>query len=96
MATQALSDADLQKLDSELQQMIPEAARSSAAGADAAPSISDVKEEFCSIWPKAAPILEIVAKFVKFIPGVGPAAGAIIRGLITAGNTLSSAVCPQG
>jgi len=27
--------------------------------AEDAPAIADVKEEFCTIWPKAVPILEI-------------------------------------
>lgn len=54
--------------------------------------IGDVQKEFCAIWPKARPILEIVAKYIGVIPGVGGTAAAILNGLIVGLDTLSSAI----
>ena len=58
------------------------------------PSGGGVQEEFCSIWPKAEPIIKEVAKYIVYIPGVGPAAGAILSGVADAGDAVAKAVCP--
>lgn len=87
MPTRALSTAELEQLKAGLRNLAP-------AGAAAAPQ-DDIETEFCTIWPKAEPILKIVAQYIVFIPGVGTAAGAIINGLVTAGDTLANTVCPK-
>jgi hypothetical protein len=60
----------------------------SAAAAAAAP-VGD----FCSIWPKAKPVLELVAGVVIFIPGAGATAGAVLQGLLKVGDQISAQVC---
>jgi hypothetical protein len=64
------------------------APQSSAAAAAAAP-VGD----FCSIWPKAKPVLELVAGVVIFIPGAGATAGAVLQGLLKVGDQISAQVC---
>ena len=65
------------------------AAPQSAAAAAAPPVGSD----FCAIWPKAKPVLELVAGVVVFIPGAGTTAGAVLQGLIKVGDQISAEVC---
>jgi uncharacterized membrane protein YjjB (DUF3815 family) len=59
------------------------------ASAAAAPGTGD----FCSIWPKAKPVLELVAGVVIFIPGAGTTAGAVLQGLLKVGDQISADVC---
>lgn len=49
--------------------------------------------DFCSIWPKAKPVLELVAGVVIFIPGAGTTAGAVLQGLLKVGDQISAEVC---
>jgi uncharacterized membrane protein YjjB (DUF3815 family) len=64
-------------------------AQAAGAGAAAAP----VSGDFCSIWPKAKPVLELVAGIVIFIPGAGTTAGGVLQGLIKVGDQISTEVC---
>jgi uncharacterized membrane protein YjjB (DUF3815 family) len=57
------------------------AARAAAAG------------DLCEIWPKAKPILEMLAGIVIFIPGAGATAGAVLRGLIKIGDEIVKETC---
>jgi len=50
-------------------------------------------EDFCSIWPKAKPILELLAGIAILIPGVGAAAGAVLKGLVSVGDNIAKEVC---
>ena len=49
--------------------------------------------DFCSIWPKAKPILELLAGIAILIPGVGATAGAVLKGLIKIGDQLFDQLC---
>ena len=60
-----------------------------SVSAAAAPASGD----FCSIWPKAKPVLELVAGVVTFIPGAGTTAGGVLQGLIKVGDQISADVC---
>jgi hypothetical protein len=64
-------------------------AHPAGGGAMAAP----VSADFCSIWPQAKPVLELVAGIVIFIPGAGTTAGAVLQSLIKVGDQVSSEVC---
>jgi hypothetical protein len=50
-------------------------------------------EDFCSIWPKAKPVLELISGVVVLIPGAGTTAGAVLQALIKVGDQISSEVC---
>lgn len=50
-------------------------------------------EDFCSIWPKAKPILELLAGIAILIPGVGATAGAVLKGLIVVGDKIAQEIC---
>jgi hypothetical protein len=65
------------------------AAHPAAGGAAAAP----VSADFCTIWPQAKPVLELVAGIVVFIPGAGTTAGAVLQSLIKVGDQVSADVC---
>ena len=72
------------------------AARSTGGGAATAPvggAAAPVSGDFCSIWPQAKPVLELVAGFVIFIPGAGTTAGAVLQSLIKVGDQVSADVC---
>lgn len=62
---------------------VPQAA--GAAPADAA--------SFCDLWPKAKPILEVVAGLVILFPALGATAGAILKGLIGVGDKIAEETC---
>ena len=49
--------------------------------------------DFCEIWPKAKPILELLAGIAIIIPGAGATAGGVLQGLIKVGDQISSEVC---
>ncbi len=46
--------------------------------------------DFCGIWSKAKPILDLVSGVVIFIPGAGATAGAVLKGLIKVGDTIAA------
>ena len=50
---------------------------------------------FCTIWPEAKPILQVLAGFAGFIPipGVGAAAGPVLTSLIAVGNSVFQQTC---
>jgi hypothetical protein len=58
-----------------------------AASARAAPS------DFCKLWPQAKPILELLSGIAILIPGLGAAAGGILRGLIALGDQIAKDTC---
>ncbi|TSE13542.1 hypothetical protein C1D09_003445 [Mesorhizobium intechi] len=49
--------------------------------------------DFCSIWPKAKPILELLSGIAILIPGVGATAGAVLKGLIVVGDKIAEEIC---
>jgi|AP12_2_1047962.scaffolds.fasta_scaffold550240_1 hypothetical protein len=49
--------------------------------------------DFCGIWSKVKPILEMIAGIASFIPGLGGTAGAVLKGLIKVGDTIYAAQC---
>jgi len=51
------------------------------------------KSDFCSIWPKAKPILQMLAGIALLIPGVGVAGGAVLNGLIKIADQIASETC---
>jgi hypothetical protein len=48
---------------------------------------------FCTIWPEAKPILQVVAGIAIFIPGVGAAAGPVLTSLIAVGDSVFQQTC---
>jgi hypothetical protein len=48
---------------------------------------------FCTIWPEAKPILQVLAGIVVFIPGVGAAAGPVLMSLIAVGDSVFQQTC---
>lgn len=65
------------------------AANSSSGGA--APGTN-----FCTIWPEAKPILQLISGIVSFIPGVGAGAGPILMALIAVGDSVFQQTCHAG
>jgi hypothetical protein len=63
-------------------------ASSSTPIAGAGPTIN-----FCSVWPEAKPILQILSGIVVFIPGVGAAAGPVLTSLIAVGDSVFQRTC---
>jgi hypothetical protein len=92
MAVQALSSQDLATLETALQKLKPDGA---AAVTDVASAAGTVETEFCTVWPKAEPILKLVAKYIGLIPGAGSQAGAILNGLVAGGDAISQVVCSK-
>jgi hypothetical protein len=52
-------------------------------------------KDFCTIWPQAKPILELLAGIVILIPGMGQVAAGVLRGLIAVGEQIASEVCKK-
>jgi uncharacterized membrane protein YjjB (DUF3815 family) len=68
--------------------------RQSQAGAGGAAAMAAAgPADFCGIWTKAKPILEVVAGIVVLIPGLGATAGAVLQGLIKVGDQVSQQIC---
>lgn len=89
MAVKALSQTQLEELESGLKKLV-------APGATVAPidaiDIGDIEKEFCAIWPKAKPIIVKIAEYVRWIPRVGSIAAAILIGLVDGLDLLSRAI----
>jgi hypothetical protein len=51
--------------------------------------------DFCTIWPQAKPILELLSGIASIIPGLGTVAGGVLKGLITVGDQISAQVCKK-
>ena len=69
---------DAKQLAAEIAENVRAASAAHPAGSDA--TVASVDADFCSIWPKAKPVLELVAGVVMFIPGAGTTAGAVLKG----------------
>ncbi|MFG1221081.1 hypothetical protein [Xanthobacter wiegelii] len=52
-----------------------------------------VGNDFCTIWPKAKPLLEVAATVLVFIPGAGTIAGPVLNGLIKIGDQIFAETC---
>lgn len=52
-----------------------------------------IPEDFCSLWPRMKPILDVVAGIVLLIPGLGATAGAVIKGFVKIGDEISQEMC---
>lgn len=50
--------------------------------------------DFCSVWPQAKPVLQLLSGIVILIPGAGAAAGPILTGLIAVGDSIFKQTCP--
>lgn len=69
---------------------VASAAREEQAGL---PKGVAVGNDFCGIWPKAKPLLEVAATVLVFIPGAGTVAGPVLNGLIKIGDQIYSETC---
>ncbi len=52
-----------------------------------------VGNDFCGIWPKAKPLLELASTVLGFIPGPGTVAGPVLNGLIKIGDQIYAETC---
>ena len=52
--------------------------------------------DFCSVWPTAKPVLQLLASVVGLIPGAGAGAGIALNALITAGQAVYDQTCGAG
>ncbi|MFG1345903.1 hypothetical protein V5F59_13495 [Xanthobacter autotrophicus DSM 431] len=68
-------------------------AREEAAGAAAGATVG---KDFCSLWPKAKPLLEVASTVLVFIPGAGTIAGPVLTGLIKIGDQIFAETCKGG
>ncbi|WP_296581316.1 hypothetical protein [Xanthobacter sp.] len=64
-----------------------------AASAEQAGLQKGVGNDFCTIWPKAKPLLEVAATVLVFIPGAGTIAGPVLNGLIKIGDQIFAETC---
>ncbi|MFG1215079.1 hypothetical protein V5F72_22565 [Xanthobacter flavus] len=64
-----------------------------AAAAEQAGLQKGVGNDFCNIWPKAKPLLEVAATVLVFIPGAGTIAGPVLNGLIKIGDQIFAETC---
>jgi hypothetical protein len=64
-----------------------------SASKGAAPLTAVGPNDFCNIWPKAKPVLELVSGVIGFIPGAGSTAGAVLLGLIKVGDQIAGQLC---
>jgi hypothetical protein len=76
-------------INTELRQAEAAAAPAGASAQAAAIGGAD----FCAIWPKVKPILELVSGIAGFIPGLGTAAGAVLKGLLQIGDKIAAETC---
>ncbi len=51
-------------------------------------------KNFCTLWPQAKPILELLSGVAILIPGLGAVAGGVLRGLIVVGDQIAKETCP--
>jgi hypothetical protein len=87
MSISSASAAEL--IMSGYQETVQAAAAPAAAAAAAAP------QNFCTLWPKAKPILQLLVGIIAFlpIPGGGAAGGGILNGLIMLGDKIHKDQC---
>jgi hypothetical protein len=83
---------DAEGIAKEIVGQVAAAQKSGPAGASIA--VAAVKpSDFCTIWPKAKPVLDLLAGIVVFIPGAGTTAAAVLQGLIKVGDQVASQMC---
>lgn len=74
-----------------------ETARSAGAAPAAAAAAAAAPQNFCTLWPKAKPILQVLAGIAAIIPlpipGGGVAAGGVLAGLIKLGDQIFTDQC---
>ncbi|KAA1054459.1 hypothetical protein [Azospirillum argentinense] len=66
------------------------------AGSAAAPdmaTMSSLSGDFCSVWPQAKPILELVSGLIIMIPGLGQTAGVVLKALVEVGDKVYGQTC---
>lgn len=73
--------------------IITDAVAAAAAGQKEAVAKAMPGKEFCSIWPKAKPLLELAAGVLVFIPGAGSIAGPVLNGLVKIGDQIYTETC---
>jgi len=83
MAISAASAA--REIEEQVNALAPAAAGAAAAGIK--------PDDFCALWAKAKPILEVVSGIIVLIPGLGAVAAGVLKGLIKIGDQISSEVC---
>ena len=88
-----LSRSAAQELRSVINQSMaaPPAAAAAPPAAAAAPAA--VQTDFCTVWPEAKPILQLLSGVVGLIPGAGTGAGVALTALITAGQAVYDQTC---
>ena len=71
------------------------AASAAVTAAPAAAAAVMAPQNFCNLWPKAKPVLQLVVGIIGFlpIPGGGIVAGGILNGLITLGDQIYEQTC---
>jgi hypothetical protein len=69
-------------------QLADHMAKQPAMGAAAA-----VHPDFCTLWPEAKPILQLLAHLARFIPGVGATAGAVLTALLGVADEVYDSSC---
>lgn len=52
-------------------------------------------KDFCTLWPQAKPILDLLSGIVVLIPGLGTVAAGVLRGLIAVGDKIATEVCKK-
>jgi hypothetical protein len=52
--------------------------------------------DFCTVWPTAKPVIQLLAGVIGFIPGVGAGAGAALTALVAAGQAVHDQTCGGG
>jgi hypothetical protein len=72
-----------------------ETVQAAAAAPAAAAAAAAAPQDFCTLWPKAKPILQLLVGIIAFlpIPGGGAAGGGILNGLIMLGDKIHKDQC---
>ncbi len=69
------------------------AANEPQAATAGAGAVVGVGSDFCGLWPKAKPLLELAATVLVLIPGAGTIAGPVLNGLIKIGDQIFAETC---
>jgi hypothetical protein len=91
-----LSDDSLKQMRQQIDAALVAHRAAMAAPAMAAATPQSVQGDFCTLWPNAKPILDTISGVVVFIPGVGAAAGPILKTLVTIGDQIYGSTCQAG
>jgi uncharacterized membrane protein YjjB (DUF3815 family) len=79
----------------EAAQLIVAEVSDSPPSAAAATAAAIKPGDFCALWPKAKPILEVVSGLVVLIPGLGAVAAGVLKGLLKVGDQIAAEVCKK-